>query len=557
MLGDPRPSFWRSTSVFALAGCCLLWVSFPPVGFSWLAWLAPLPWLYLIERPSELGRPRYWALWLVGLVFWLAMLQGIRLAHWLNHFGWLALSAYLATYLPIFVGLSRWAVRRGKLSVIAVAPVVWTGLELARGHLFTGFSMALLGHSQFEHPTVIQVADFGGAYAVSFLMMLVAGCLVSCLPIGGRRWRVWPGVLLSSALIATWLYGSMRLEASRRVEPTGTLKVALIQGLFNTHFDPNSDLQREYEMYLHYRELTEQAVAAHRDLDLIVWPESVFSPDIPEILLADDVELTPESMRGAQARIDEFTARTKRVAESINRRSLADDSERGNTHLLVGAATYRVRGSEAEPFNAALLIDPAGEVVQRYYKMHRVMVGEYMPFGEYFPWIKGLPSLSAGDSPAAFRVGDCLLTPSICFESAVPHLIRSQFNELARQGLKPNLLVNLTHDGWFWGSTILDFQLAGAVFRAVELRAPCLVAANAGISASIDEAGRVQERGPRQGDAVIITEVEYRERGSLYAQIGDAFAGVCLLLTIVLAAIAWWHRRPPKRQETGRRVLAE
>ena len=76
-------------------------------------------------------------------------------------------------------------------------------------------------------------------------MMLVAGCLVSCLPIGGRRWRVWPAVLLSSALIGTWLYGLMRLEASRRMDPTGTLKVALIQGLFNTHFDPDPNFRRE------------------------------------------------------------------------------------------------------------------------------------------------------------------------------------------------------------------------------------------------------------------------------------------------------------------------
>ena len=233
--------------------------------------------------------------------------------------------------------------------------------------------------------------------------------------------------------------------------------------------------------YLHYRKLTEQAVAAHRDLDLIIWPESVFSPDIPEIFLADDVDLTPEARTGVQARIDEFAARTKRVVESINRRSLADDSEPGTTHLLVGTTTYRIFGSESEPFNAALLIDPDGQVVQRYYKMHRVMVGEYMPFAEYFPWTKGLlPSLSPGEKPVAFRVDDTLLSPSICFESAVPHLIRRQFNRLAREGSKPNLLVNLTHDGWFWGSSILDFQLAGAVFRAVELRVPCLVARQRG-----------------------------------------------------------------------------
>ena len=45
------------------------------------------------------------------------------------------LSFYFAFYLPVFVGLSRVAVHRLRVPVILAAPIVWTGLELARGHL--------------------------------------------------------------------------------------------------------------------------------------------------------------------------------------------------------------------------------------------------------------------------------------------------------------------------------------------------------------------------------------------------------------------------------------
>ena len=130
-------SAWlKSTAALAVAGAVLLWMAFPPVGMAWLAWVAPLPWLLLIRREELLGRRAYLILWLAGLVHWLAMLQGIRLAHWLNHFGWLTLSAYLAVYLPVFVGLTRVAVHAWRLPLLVAAPVVWVGLELLRGHLY-------------------------------------------------------------------------------------------------------------------------------------------------------------------------------------------------------------------------------------------------------------------------------------------------------------------------------------------------------------------------------------------------------------------------------------
>jgi len=79
------------------------------------------------------------------------------------------------------------------------------------------------------------------------------------------------------------------------------------------------------------------------------------------------------------------------------------------------------------------------------------------------------------------------------------HVIRSQINTLAAEGKEPDVLVNLTNDGWFWGSSELDLHLACGVFRAVECRKPFLIAANTGFSAWIDSDGRIQQQGPAAG----------------------------------------------------------
>src|SRR5688572_11892811 len=102
-----RPPWYRSTFMAALAGSLLLWASFPPLAVGWLAWIAPVPWLLLICADQMPGRRPYRAIWLAGFVFWLMTLQWLRLPHPATSLGWIALSAYLALYLPMFVGLTR------------------------------------------------------------------------------------------------------------------------------------------------------------------------------------------------------------------------------------------------------------------------------------------------------------------------------------------------------------------------------------------------------------------------------------------------------------------
>ncbi len=95
----------QSTLGLALLGSVLVYASLPPLDLWPLAWIAPVPWLLLIRQPQLIGRRPYRALWLAGFIFWLAAIHWLRLPHWTTYFGWLALSFYLAFYLPVFVAL--------------------------------------------------------------------------------------------------------------------------------------------------------------------------------------------------------------------------------------------------------------------------------------------------------------------------------------------------------------------------------------------------------------------------------------------------------------------
>jgi apolipoprotein N-acyltransferase len=544
LASNPGTPFWRSTFVLSLAGGAMLWAAFPPIGAMWLAWFAPVFWLVLIRSNQLAGRRPYFAMWLASSVYWLAMLYGVTKAHPLNYLGWMALSLYLAAYLPCFVALTRIAVHRYRLSVILAAPVVWTGLELLRGHLLTGFSMGMVAHTQVEWTRLIQISDLLGAYGVSFVVLLVAASLARILPVNNEPRAVWPLVPLSVVLATTLGYGHWRM-ATAPTPATTPLKVALIQRVVDTKFEFDPD--RNLDAFQQYWDAMLKARQENPDLNLIIWPESVFSENNPEVhcepdfFLPEDVEVSrTEFLSRFEKRKTAFHDKLHSAATNANRRWRDGEFETLDIYLLVGTETIKFGAEKMQAFNSALLINPAGEIVNRYYKMHPVMFGEYIPLGDWLPLIYKVAPMSQGvtpgERPAAFDVAGKTLAPSICFESSVPHLIRRQVVELSRQDVSPDILVNITHDGWFFGTSILDHQFAGSVFRAVELRRPVLVAANAGISCWVDGSGTIQARGPRRGNDVIIAHVKTDRRVSGYERWGDLPVGVCLVACFLLFA---------------------
>jgi len=77
--------------------------------------------------------------------------------------------------------------RTTRLPLVLAFPLLWTALEYFRDHFGTGFPWYLLGHTQHDFLHLIQIADLGGAFAVSFLVVAVNVVAFETL----SRWAVW------------------------------------------------------------------------------------------------------------------------------------------------------------------------------------------------------------------------------------------------------------------------------------------------------------------------------------------------------------------------------
>jgi apolipoprotein N-acyltransferase len=550
---------WRgSTLAIALIGSLLMWASLPPLALSWLAWIAPVPWLLLAQMNELPGSRPYLSLYFAGFVFWLATVYWLSLPHPAVIPLWIILAAYLGIYPPVFVALTRVGVHRFNMPLWLAAPVVWAGLELARAHLLTGFLMGSHAHSQIHWTALIQVSDLVGEYGVDFVMLLTSACITTAFlrpyqpgvasanprsPFTFRPAALLPAVI---ALAATLIYGHVRLHQANDVDEslraTGP-RIALIQG--NSLAEWKADPSREGQIMNDYLALSKQAIekarADGRPVDLVVWPETMFR--------------TPLITFEPGARLAQTESRSAETIASYGPHDLAAVVSRLGTPILVGIDRVEYRAPKTdrdEPrpavFNSAVMVGRGGKIVGTYDKTHLVMFGEYIPFAGWLPFLYNISPLTggieAGAGPAALRAsGMHCIAPNICYETAIPHVLRHQVATLEKRNQFPDVLVNVTNDAWYWGSSGLDLHLACGVFRAVETRLPLVIAANGGTSAWIDHTGRIRAQSPKMKADTILADVEPSGLRSPYVQFGDWFAGLCLAVAIFFAVAEWRARR--------------
>ena len=555
--------FRNRTLAIALVGSLLMWAAQPPLALGWLGWIAPIPWLVVARKNELAGRRPYRALWFAAFVYWMAALHWLRLPHPAVYLGWFALSAYLAIYLPFFVGLTRVAVRQLGTPFWLAAPIVWTGLELARAHVMTGFMMGSLAHTQYRSPLVIQIGDLFGEYGVDFVMILVTAAIVDC---GFRlrdrsfkhrtaRYILAPLLPAAILLAATLIYGDSKLRAANSENHQSSIsdqqrpsavRIALIQG--NSAADWKADLAKQQAIMTEYVDLSTQAIAKaaaldNRPIHLLVWPETMFRNSLrsfePGFKMPADAPNTIEQVAASGPRDLASLAARLGVPILVGVDRLV---------FLAGDGTHNTN-PDFHLYNSSVLVDPAGKILGTYDKFHLVMFGEYVPFSKYLPFLDRMTSITgaaeAGIGPVALESNGVSFAPSICYETVIPHVIRHQVDTLDASGQRPDVLVNLTNDAWYWGSSELDMHLACDVFRAVETRTPLVIAANGGISAWIDHTGRIRAESPRQQPDVILADVELNRTPSpsVYVRIGDLFALVCLTACVILAIIGWKSKR--------------
>jgi apolipoprotein N-acyltransferase len=580
----------RRALLLSITSGLLFYLSFAPVEFSPLAWLAPVPLLCLV-RLEEPTRRMGWACYLGGLAFFAPALHWMRLGDPLMYFAWWSLAGYLAAYFPIAVGLMRVAVHRWKVPLVIAAPLIWVGLEFARAHLMTGFAWYFVGHSQYRWLELIQISDVVGAYGVSFVMIATAAALTGMIP---ASWMVrlglintnkpmpadeidqpavttrptsyiegmtpahaWPVLAAVAYMAAVWGYGAMsRSQADFQHGP----RVALIQGNFPASIRIAED-KRMPQLLTHLK-LT--GLAVREQPDIIVWPEAMFRWP----LASAPAGWTDEQIQKASPYAPVEFWRDTNVA-----RTLINEAEKTNAAMIFGIECVDLKATGVDQFNSALLVNTERGIASRYDKIHLVPFGEYIPFQKSMPWLsKFTPypmdfGLDAGTQAVVFEHRDWRMIPVICFEDTVPHLVRHMIGSATKGDTdRPvDMLVNLSNDGWFHGSSGLDQHLITSAFRAVECRTPLIRAVNTGVSAVIDGDGAIREpdvmidgdtlkkttfvdpqtgRWRKQVNAALVQAVPLDNRRSLYVRYGDWFALLCCAACVFCALSAIRFRRP-------------
>ncbi len=462
----------------------------------------------------------------LALLYWILIVLGRYggLPWWLSLPALFLLAAYMACFPAAFAFLLSFMAgrdrnRQGSTALLIWgAPVLWVGLDYLRSILLSGFPWMDLGYGLFGQPRLIQAADLGGHYLITFSLVL-CNCLVAVLihrqrhvgeNIRGERY------LLPTAVFFLVCIGGYSLVRYQRVEQglprARQVRVTVVQGNIDQAVKWSAKI-KEATVTTYLR--LSRYVLQEKDTDLVVWPETAL-PFYPQ---QDPL---------------------------INK--VFDFTTTHNTWLLTGAPLYSVTpqpgaSDQVRYFNGALLIGPSGRIGGQHAKQHLVPFGEYVPLRQYLPFLEPLVTsvgqLSAGTTKEPLILGSMKLGILICYESVFPQISRDAVISGA------NLLVNITNDAWYGTSSAPYQSLAMASFRAVETKRTLIRAANTGISGFVDPLGRVTDQTALFTEAARTADVPLWEQQTLFSRYGYRFGAACCLLIPLLLVF----RRTPGTQK--------
>lgn len=479
--------------LIAAAAALAYTLACPPFAWAAVAWVVPALLVVPARRLGPGGAV------LSGVVF--SLLMGAGVMGWAVHasldyfdldrtrsaaFAALVWLVYGGIPFGVLLGAFAWCAPRVPVPArAALAAWMWTGMEMLRTHLFTGMPWELLGHTQFRQLWLVQIADLGGVYAVSFVMTLASVAVAELgVDLAAKRVAGWrdavrrlaPAAILVAVTVAYGAYARGRYADEGR---RPTIAVAAVQGnVANAYRWQRQYFERTLAVYAGLTQRTRAAAP-----DLVVWPEN-----------AVDFYLEREPM---------LRMELARVAAMIP------------AGLLVGSPRLATPG---EARNSVQLLGPDGAIRDVYDKQHLV------PFAEYNPLRRAAfdprdPVYAPGGAAEPLVTAVGRLGTTICYEVLFPDLVR----DLVRRGAQ--VLVNVSNDSWLdaGNGAALEQHFSMTVFRAIETRRDLVRAAGSGASGFVDPFGRVVATVPRNTAGTVVGRVRLRDELTPYVRWGDAW----------------------------------
>lgn len=507
-------------AVLATVSAILLVLAFPDFEFSFFAWFALIPLFFAIEREKESVVKSFLTGWLFGLIFFFGTCWWLTFAPityagmpWLLVYFFMFCAALVVGILPgIFGTLFSIAIKKFGSYAILSAPFLWTFTEFLRMWL-TGNNWNAIGYSQAFNYSTIHLASIGGVYLVGVVIVFFNGLLTvmlrNILKERTNSYVVLVWILISTLVSVSYLNYKPQLKTEEN--KNSSLVVAV-----QPNVPMNGLTYEKYQQLLErHIQLAEDALRRARQLRTTnnEQPITIIFPESPMIF-----------QYGRDENLQKF---------------LRDFAVKNNASVLFNSAEMTRDGKRA--MNSAVMIDEKGEKIAQYDKIHLLPFGEYIPFPE--PIASRMPAFVGnfefGDEYDLLPFGDAKGGVMICFESHFGELSR----EYARRGT--DVLIEMTNDGYLGNTPVLRQHLANSVFRAVETNRPVLRVTNVGVTAYINERGKISDAAEVYTEATRVWTVEKSDgKQTIYVKYGDWFAWLCSLVSLALLFGSYFYKKP-------------
>ncbi|MCX8071084.1 MAG: apolipoprotein N-acyltransferase [Candidatus Binatia bacterium] len=506
-----------------------------------VGWVVLVPWLVLWRRCGSIGKLVVWSV--VATVLFT-----------LSAFGWFvdAVAAYTGWSYATAAALLSGAALFVQPQLVALA-LTTHALQRQRSPALHGyFASAFLGAAVYTAcdwfaPTKLlgdtlglglwpmlawaQAADLGGVYLLTFILLCVniwiAGGLDELVFRRSLRTGLASFGLAGATIAAVWLYGWARLVQLERTAGVGAqheVRVGVVQGNIS-HYER---LRQELGAFEAVRQILQRYLSLSATLDgevdLWTWPETVYPTTFAR----------PKSREGA-----------------LFDREIAAFVQFHRRPLVFGAYDRDDKGE----YNAAFFLvpedDERGLRVRLQRKLHPFLFTEHVPrwmdsdwLRQHLPWLgtwRPGSTMEVVEIPVTAAASSVRVAALICYDAVVPGPAREAVN------MGADLLLSLSNDSWFERQAGKRWALIASALRSIETRRPQVRVTPTGLTASIDETGRIRLLvPPDQAGATVVGARLVSAEMTLFVAWGSWVPLLCLVgsaIVVLHEGVRWLRAR--------------
>lgn len=522
----------KTMAVLVLLFALMMSVPFLIPHCGWVALLGFVPLLCMDKIATDCGMKRIWpwhytafVLWNAATTFWVcnATVGGGIFAILANSFQMSLVFGSFRLCKKVFRGTVPYV-------FLAAAWIAWERYYLNSAQI--SWPWLVLGNSFARTVSLAQWYEYTGTLGGSLWVWLsnlsIFGIMVSLSDGSFFRWNVKAKVaegagtmIIIFAPIAVSL--SIWNSYEESCEP-------LAVGILQPNIDPYQKFQRLTQDQQNaildgqLRHMLSQRDSSDRSPMLILGPET-FTADV----IADDIESSSKTWRRFNGTLSGYKG-VNMIFGASSVDFIPSKVQPSRTARPAGDGWWR------ESHNSALIADGTDRT-QIFHKSKLVVAVEMTPYPGLFCKIDDMLGGVMGRCIGQDEISlldvkadgvDIPVGCAVCYESIYGEYCTGYVQKGARA------LAVITNDSW-WGNTPGYRQhLSYSSLRAIELRRDIARCGNSGISAFIDQRGRILDKGPWWEQAEMTGTINLNDRLTVFAQTGDMVGRVCVMLFALL-----------------------